>query len=460
MYWENLQQMQEGATSTSDYSYTTYAEPQTAIAETPLPALKDVWPTHQSTKMSPTAQYDPYAVSTTVPTTYTTQNYYERNDTTQNYVQERNDHQEEMPLMYVDGRPVTITTNETDHEEPIQETHITEVEITSPDYIDYSRLGPSAKDIVVDGKALLDGFSSILNQMQNNYEALKADNNNTNSEASTSEICQLQIDGLPLSQLFQSFLPHLQNGGGQKMMEQYQQLSAQLSREKCMSFLQTMQQQQQQQQPQQQLLQQQYGAPGNYPVLQGQGRNDEKTREEVSLFDLHETAETLINLAKYPVEKKAVVVEMIPQSSSAIPNQEQNYMCPQNENNSIHTGYGATSQVESYPVDHFEFTKEDKELMAMCAAPMDPKEAEFVDKLIDETFENVEKTKFISDEVAAAIPDIQRKFLVSGYWSWRPEHKKISFMKLCNGNYRAQRFTLKHSDSFRLISLNTVIVEF
>ena len=298
MYWENLQQMQEGATSTSDYSYTTYAEPQTAIAETPLPALKDVWPTHQSTKMSPTAQYDPYAVSTTVPTTYTTQNYYERNDTTQNYVQERNDHQEEMPLMYVDGRPVTITTNETDHEEPIQETHITEVEITSPDYIDYSRLGPSAKDIVVDGKALLDGFSSILNQMQNNYEALKADNNNTNSEASTSEICQLQIDGLPLSQLFQSFLPHLQNGGGQKMMEQYQQLSAQLSREKCMSFLQTMQQQQQQQQPQQQQqLQQQYGAPGNYPVLQGQGRNDEKTREEVSLFDLHETAETLINLA-------------------------------------------------------------------------------------------------------------------------------------------------------------------
>ena len=197
MYWENLQQMQEGARSTSDYSYTTYAEPQTATAETPLPALKDVWPTHQSSKMSPTAQYDPYAVSTTVPTTYTPTNYvYERNDTTDNYAQERNDHQEEMALMYVDGRPVTITTNETDHEEPIRETHITEVEITSPDYIDYSRLGPSAKDIVVDGKALLDGFSSILNQMHNNYEALKADNSNANSEASTSEICQLQIDGL------------------------------------------------------------------------------------------------------------------------------------------------------------------------------------------------------------------------------------------------------------------------
>ena len=448
MYWENLQQMQEGATSAPEYNYPSYAEPQTTIAETPLPALKDVWPPQQNTKKNKkvpyqgeqapslvstnvTAQYDSYAVPTNVPATYTTQNYVYGNDTAHNY--ERNDDHQDVEFMYVDGRPVTITTNETSHDDPIRETHITEVEITSPDYIDYSRLGPSAKDIVVDGKALLDGFSSVLNQMHNNYEALKTDSNNGNSETSTSEVCQMQIDGLPLSQLFQSFLPHLQNGGGQKMMEQ---LSAQLSREKCMSFLQNMQQQQQQQQH--------YAASANYQVLPGQNKNDEKTREEVSLSDLHETAETLIKLAKYPVEKKAVVVEMIPQAGTAVSNQQQSYVYPQNDSSNAHTGYVATPQAESYPVDQFEFTKEDKELMAICSGQMDAKEAESIEKLISETFQNVEKTKFISDEVAAAIPDIQRKFLVSA-----PVYRALSLLRYSHQIFASRGSNQKRADLFK-----------
>ena len=423
MYWENLQQLQEGATSEANYKYLAHAEPQTSIAETPLPALKDIWPTQQNVKRSrksgyqavtqepsystgnPTTTYDPYTQPTTVTTIYTAPNYvYDQVETASTYVYERTDSQD-VEVAYVDGRQVTITTNETDHDDPIRETHITEVEISSPDYIDYSRLGPSARDITIDGKALLEGFSLVLNAMHNNYEALTTDNN-ANTEASTSEVCQLQIDGLPLSQLFQSFLPHLQNGGGQKMIEQYQQLSAQLSHEKCMSFLQTMQQQQQQQQ------QQQYGAADNYQAAQNQGKGTGRTREEVSAFDLHETAETLINLAKYPVEKKAVVVEMIPQTSGSIPGPQQNFMNQQNVSANVPSDYCATSTMESLPMDHFEFTKEDKDLMDNCAAPLDPREEVNVEKLINETFENVEKTKFISNEVAAAIPDIQRKFLV------------------------------------------------
>ena len=429
MYWENLQQIQEGATSAADYKYLAYAETKTSIAETPLPALKDIWPTQQNVKRSrksgyqavtqepsygtdnPATAYDPYTQPNTVTTTYTSSSYvYDQVETAPTYVYERTDSQD-VEVAYVDGRQVTITTIETDHDDPIRETHITEVEINSPDYIDYSRLGPSARDITIDGKALLEGFSLVLSAMHNNYEALTTNNNNSNTEASTSEVCQLQIDGLPLSQLFQSFLPHLQNGGGQKMIEQYQQLSAQLSQEKCMSFLQTMQQQQQQQQ-------QQYGAAYNYQAAQNQGKGAGKTREEVSAFDLHETAETLINLAKYPVEKKAVVVEMIPQTSGSNPDPQQNFMNQQNVNANVPSDYCATSTMESLPMDHFEFTKEDKDLMDDCVAPLDPREEVNVEKLITETFENVEKTKFISDEVAAAIPDIQRKFLVcfpSGY---------------------------------------------
>ena len=425
MYWENLQQLQDGsgATSTADYNYATYAEPQTSIAETPLPALKDIWPTQPSAKKSrksgyqgvnqepavsvsnPATMYDPYAQPTTVTTSYTAPNYvYERMETAPTYVYEGTDNQD-VEVMYVDGRAVAITNNETEHDDPIRETHITEVEITSPDYIDYSRLGPSARDITIDGKALLDGFNLVLHAMHNNYEALTTDNNNGNSEASTSEVCQLQIDGLPLSQLFQSFLPHLQNGGGQKMIEQYQQLSAQLSHEKCMTFLQNMQQQQQQQQ-------QQYGSVDNYQTAESQTKGTVKTRDEISVFDLHETAETLINLAKYPVEKKAVVVEMIPQTSGSIPGQEQNFINQQNVSGNVASRYCTPSAMESLPMDHFEFTKEDKDLMADCEAPLDRGEAERIEKLISETFENVEKTKFISDTVAAAIPEIQRKFLV------------------------------------------------
>ena len=401
MYWENLQKHQEGA-SASDFM--TYAEPQTSIAETALPALKDVWPVQQNTQkcrkaafqadrvsspattITPTL-YDPCTVTASVPATYTTPNVYE------------GDNSEAVTTIYVDERPVINTGNETEYEDPIKETHITEIELSSPDYIDYSRLGPSAKDLVLDGQALLDGFNAVLDQMHNTYEALKAENKE-NAGSPTSDVCQVQIDGLPLSQLFQSFLPHLQNEGGQKMLEQYQQLSAQLSHHKCMSFLQTMQQQQR------------HGNFDNSQAVLGQSKSIEKVREEASLLDLHETAETLINFAKYPVEKKAVVVEMIPQTSEVIPGPDQNFICPQSVSSNTSSGYCTASPMESLPMDHFEFTKEDKELMQECATPVTPEETESIEKLINETFENVEKTKFISDEVAAAIPDIQRKFLV------------------------------------------------
>ncbi len=394
--------MQEGGVVSPDFQ--PYPQPHASTSDTPLPPIKDMWPVQPRSKKRKTQSqaaaaaavppavpstaglYDPHTAPAAL---YTAQAMYSNTS-------------QPVPTYYMDGRPVTVSYNQTEHED-IQEMHITEVEQHSPDYIDYSRLGPSVKELVVDGQALLSGLGTVLAQMRSKCLPPEDKSGDKNS---SSEVCQLQIDGLPLSQLFQSFLPHLQNGSGQKMLEQYQQLSSQLSREKCMSLLQTMQQQQLQQQQQQQAIlhNEAPAAPLGHPPA-------ERAREEASLVDLHETAETLINFAKYPVEKKAVVVEMIPQTSETNQPRDPNYG-RQAGSSAPPAGFTPTSAVEPFPMEHFEFTKEDKELMEECSAALSPSETESIDKLVADTFENVEKTKFISDEVAAAIPEIQKKFLV------------------------------------------------
>ncbi len=414
-YWENLQ-MQQAGVAGPEYTDLQYSEAQSSAGGA-LPPLKDVWPLEQAVKKYRKTRAEKVAASATVTTSAPAAPIYEvytgryadpASLTLPPGVVLRPESAlpplPPDPVFCVDDR---YAYNEA-KQEVVQDSQTTDSEPTSPDYIDYSRLGPSVQELVVDGQAPLEGLTSVLAQMQHNVKALKNSDNGNNSESSASDVCQVQIDGLPLAQLFQTFLPHMQNGGGQKMLEQYQQLSAHLSREKCLSFLQTMQQHHQQQQ-------QQMVEDSTSQALAGAtpNRSVERTREEASLLDLHETAETLINFAKYPVEKKAVVVEMIPQTSGmAPPQQEQLVYAPQSVSSTVSSGYCTASPMEPYPVDHFEFTTEDKELMRECSTPLEPEEAAMIDKLIQDTFENVEKTKFISDEMVAAIPDIQRKFLV------------------------------------------------